>query len=53
MPNVFAYPPGWSWDIVLYFFIGGMAGGLLFIACLLRLLGGASARPLSRIGMRA
>lgn len=50
MPNVFAYPPGWSWDIVLYFFVGGLAGGLLFIACLLRLVGGPEDRPLSRIG---
>jgi formate-dependent nitrite reductase membrane component NrfD len=50
MPNVFAMPPGWSWDIVLYFFIGGLAGGLLFLACLLRLVGGVGSRPLSRIG---
>jgi formate-dependent nitrite reductase membrane component NrfD len=50
MPNIFAAPPGWSWDIILYFFLGGLAGGAYFIACLLRLLGVREDLPLSRIG---
>lgn len=49
MPDVFVTPPGWSWDIVLYFFFGGMAGGLFFLGSMLRLVGGAEDRPLSRI----
>lgn len=51
MQDVFVTPPGWSWDIALYFFLGGLAGGAYFIANLLRLVGGgAGDRRLSRIG---
>ncbi len=28
----FALPPRWGWYVILYFFIGGLAGGLLAIA---------------------
>jgi protein NrfD len=50
MPSIFVTPPGWSWDIALYFFFGGMAGGCYFLASMLRLVGhGADAR-VSRIG---
>lgn len=50
MPNVYVAPPGWGWDIVLYFFFGGLAGGCYFFASMLRLVGtGADAR-ISRIG---
>lgn len=49
MQDVFVTPPGWSWDIVLYFFFGGMAGGLFFLGSMLRLVGRAEDRPLSRI----
>ncbi|HEX6938581.1 MAG TPA: NrfD/PsrC family molybdoenzyme membrane anchor subunit [Longimicrobiales bacterium] len=50
MPDSFVAPPGWSWDIALYFFFGGMAGGAYFISSLLRLVGDAGDRRLSRIG---
>jgi len=40
MQDVFVTPPGWSWDIALYFFFGGLAGGAYFVANLLRLVGG-------------
>jgi len=49
MDNVFVVPPGWSWDIIVYFFFGGIAGGGYFIANVLRLVGGVSDRVLSRI----
>lgn len=50
MQDVFVTPPGWSWDIVLYFFFGGLAGGAYFIASMLRLVGKPADRRLSRIG---
>ncbi|HEX7119352.1 MAG TPA: NrfD/PsrC family molybdoenzyme membrane anchor subunit [Longimicrobiales bacterium] len=50
MDDVFVTPPGWSWDITLYFFFGGLAGGVYFLASLLRLLGSAGGRRLARIG---
>lgn len=51
MPDLFVAPPGWSWDIVLYFFFGGLAGGMFFIACALRLVGRPEEdAPISRLG---
>jgi formate-dependent nitrite reductase membrane component NrfD len=41
--------PDWTWWIVPYFFIGGIAGGALFLAALLRLFGRPSDRPIIRI----
>lgn len=35
----FTAPPGFGWTIVLYFFIGGIGGGALMLAGLLRLFG--------------
>ena len=31
----FTVPPDWTWYIIPYFFIGGIAGGSYFIAVLL------------------
>jgi protein NrfD len=45
----FTAPPGFGWPIVLYFFIGGIAGGALMLAGLLRLFGTAQDRPYIRI----
>jgi len=45
----FTAPPGFGWLIVLYFFIGGIAGGALLLAGLLRLFGTAADRPYVRI----
>jgi protein NrfD len=46
----FTTGPHWGWLIVLYFFIGGLAGGSYFLAALTDLLGRQEDRPLARIG---
>jgi protein NrfD len=46
----FTANPHWQWYIVLYFFIGGLAGGCYFIAALLDMFGRVADRPLARIG---
>jgi protein NrfD len=48
--SVFVAPAGWSWDIILYFFLGGLAGGSLFLANLLRLSGAQPTLVPARIG---
>ena len=48
----FTEPPHWRWLIVLYFFIGGIAGGCYFLAALIDLFGRPSDRPLARLGYR-
>ena len=35
----FTAPPGFGWTIILYFFVGGIGGGALMLAGLLRLFG--------------
>lgn len=42
--------PDWAWFIVLYFFVGGIAGGAMFLAALLHFLGRPSDRPVIRLG---
>ena len=46
----FSASPGWHWLIVLYFFIGGLAGGCYFLAALVDLVGRPEDRPLARLG---
>ena len=46
----FTEPSHWRWYIVLYFFIGGIAGGSLFLSALLRLFGAPADRPVARLG---
>jgi formate-dependent nitrite reductase membrane component NrfD len=46
----FTTNPHWQWYIVLYFFLGGLAGGCYFIAALIDTFGRAEDRPLARIG---
>ena len=41
----FTAPPHFGWLIILYFFIGGIAGGALMLAGMLRLSGRAADRP--------
>jgi formate-dependent nitrite reductase membrane component NrfD len=48
--SLFTAPPDWQWLIILYFFIGGLAGGSYFIAALLDLFGRTTDRPLARLG---
>lgn len=45
----FTASPGFGWAIILYFFIGGIAGGALLLAGLLRLIGTSGDRPYIRI----
>jgi formate-dependent nitrite reductase membrane component NrfD len=49
----FVRPPEWTWYIVPYFFLAGLAGGSYFIATLLRLWGEPSDEPASRVGYYA
>jgi protein NrfD len=48
--TMFTAAPHWHWLVILYFFIGGLAGGCFFIASLIDLLGRREDRPLARIG---
>ena len=51
MPDTFfTEPPHWRWLIVLYFFIGGIAGGCFFLAALLHLFGRPGDRAIVRTG---
>ncbi|MEO7039262.1 MAG: NrfD/PsrC family molybdoenzyme membrane anchor subunit [Candidatus Elarobacter sp.] len=45
----FTAPPAFGWLIILYFFIGGIGGGALLLAGLLRLFGMPADRPYIRI----
>jgi formate-dependent nitrite reductase membrane component NrfD len=46
----FTAPPEWQWLIILYFFVGGLAGGCYFLAALIDLLGTPADRHLARLG---
>jgi formate-dependent nitrite reductase membrane component NrfD len=48
--TLFTAPPEWQWLIIVYFFLGGIAGGAYFIAVLIDLFGHALDRPLARLG---
>jgi formate-dependent nitrite reductase membrane component NrfD len=51
MPDTFfTASPQWTWFIILYFFVGGIAGGAFFLASLLHLFGRPADRPLVRLG---
>jgi formate-dependent nitrite reductase membrane component NrfD len=51
MPSTFyTAPPQWHWLIVLYFFIGGLAGGCYFLAAIMDMFGGRRHRATARIG---
>jgi formate-dependent nitrite reductase membrane component NrfD len=49
----FVRPPDWTWYIVPYFFLAGLAGGSYVIATLLRLFGERSDEPAARLGFYA
>lgn len=42
--------PHWQWLIILYFFIGGLAGGCYFLAAIMDLFGGPRHRATARLG---
>src|SRR5688500_192039 len=47
MPSTyFTTSPEWGWYITLYFFIGGIAGGSLFLGTLMHLFGRVEDRPI-------
>jgi formate-dependent nitrite reductase membrane component NrfD len=46
----FTGSPHWAWWIILYFFIGGIAGGAFFLAAMLHFFGRPADRPLVRLG---
>src|SRR5467141_542586 len=46
----FTASPHWRWFIILYFFVGGIAGGGYFVAALLQWLGRPDDRPVIRTG---
>jgi len=51
MPSTFySSPPHWQWLIILYFFIGGLAGGCYFLAAAMDVFGGRRHRAAARLG---
>ena len=46
----FTSSPHWTWWIIFYFFVGGIAGTAFFLAALLDLFGRPADRPLVRLG---
>jgi formate-dependent nitrite reductase membrane component NrfD len=46
----FTAAPEWQWLVVLYFFVGGLAGGSYFLAVLIDLFGTPADRRLARYG---
>src|SRR5438094_3767001 len=53
MPDTyFTASPHWSWFIIPYFFVGGLAGGAYFLAALLEWFGRPDDRPVIRTGYR-
>ena len=46
----FTASPHWTWWIIFYFFVGGIAGTAFFLAALLDLFGRPADRPLVRLG---
>lgn len=49
----FSASPEWGWLVVLYLFLGSLAGGCYFLAALIDLVGRAEDRPLARLGYYA
>ena len=42
--------PMWDWWIVLYFFVGGIAGGAYFTSAMIEFVGRPEDRPIARMG---
>jgi protein NrfD len=50
--SFFSGAPHWTWFIIPYFFVGGLAGGAYFLAALLEWFGRPDDRPVIRTGYR-
>ena len=48
--SFFSGAPHWTWFIILYFFVGGIAGGACFLAAILDWFGRPEDRPVVRTG---
>src|SRR5213083_1552085 len=48
----FSAAPHWTWFIIPYFYVGGLAGGAYFLAALLEWFGQPDDRPVIRTGYR-
>ncbi len=48
--SFFSGAPHWTWFIILYFFVGGIAGGASLLAAILDWFGGTEDRPVVRTG---
>src|SRR2546430_12555982 len=46
----FSGAPNWAWLIILYFFVGGIAGGACLLAAVVDWFGGPEDRPVVRTG---
>src|SRR5438128_10568527 len=46
----FSGAPHWTWFIILYFFVGGIAGGACLLAAVVDWFGGPEDRPVVRTG---
>ena len=46
----FSASPHWEWFIVVYFFLGGLAGGSYFLSALIDLVGRREDRPVATLG---
>ncbi len=46
----FTSAPHWQWLVILYLFVGGIAGGAYFLAAVIDLFGRPIDRPLARLG---
>ncbi len=50
MPStLFTAPPEWRWLVIVYFFVGGLAGGCYFLGALIDVFGRPADRPLARL----
>jgi formate-dependent nitrite reductase membrane component NrfD len=50
--NYFVEDPQWSWEIILYFYLGGIAAGSYFLAVLIEWFGSEEDVPLAEIAYR-
>jgi protein NrfD len=50
--NYFVADPNWGWEIIGYFYLGGLAAGSYFLAVLIEWFGSAEDEPLANIAYR-